>query len=753
MWCLALCLALTDVHFESAGKLPPFSQFGVDLEAPGALQRVAAEVSYRGEIILVCGDAAPTASSANGLNTVLQFYSLRLQHVLYISDSRSSCERLQGVIPSLACVWSSRINATKPKNGGLCVQLYWGYAFYFYDLRKHYIARLAVELGLNVLQTDTDVVWLANPYPALKQVFANVQLVAMQDRPMVNAGVFYAQNVERGDGAAWSLEELARRIHLFILKPEAVGHYVKWAQPPFYANVDEQTLMNDCIRSSIANVTSYAQATAGWEVKKHRTGTLKNRSFAWKATAEYKLLGYLSKAVGARGRRLSLPKAVKLDELCGQPTVDSAGTVYPLHAVGSSSPPRARLAVGGSWLFMSLPSSMSAAALRRCHADAPRRQPFVMGHLAAIRTGPWSRRALVRAYGWWQADADLLLARQMGWRRRRGALALHPPVGGGLPALASGIRSQAQLDTLAANLLLLGLVLQRRAVIPEVLCRLVSGGAARKGFGVRPVGARRRRDGAAVCAWAAPRECWRVEYLTPLEMEAEMASDAARRAAGRRLAANASGGARSYVPAGEYSPAELRGLAASIERRAARLDGSAHTPLALRPRKRLSSRTKSGKGWAGRSSGARCDELGRQVMHLLEPATSRASALTNAAGVPHNASVALLRRRLRELVCDRSALLGVLPSQASRATDSASANISNGFPTPQTASTSGKQDRQAAQLVRVLASVPLSYQAAAIQRWLSQTRYTNASAVDMQREETDLKCIEHLLKPAAIPTT
>jgi hypothetical protein len=31
------------------------------------------------------------------------------------------------------------------------------------------------------------------------------------------------------------------------------------SQAPFYANVDEQTLMNDCARSAIANVTSYAQ--------------------------------------------------------------------------------------------------------------------------------------------------------------------------------------------------------------------------------------------------------------------------------------------------------------------------------------------------------------------------------------------------------------------------------------------------------------------------------------------------------------
>ena len=78
---------------------------------------------------MVCGDAAPTASSANGLNTVLQFYALRLHHVLYISDSAASCARLREALPSLACVWSSRIKSTKPENGGLCVKLYWGVRF------------------------------------------------------------------------------------------------------------------------------------------------------------------------------------------------------------------------------------------------------------------------------------------------------------------------------------------------------------------------------------------------------------------------------------------------------------------------------------------------------------------------------------------------------------------------------------------------------------------------------------------------
>eukprot|EP00966_Prymnesium_polylepis_P280861 6489590-Prymnesium_polylepis.1 len=65
--------------------------------------------------------------------------------------------------------------------------------FYFYDVRKHYVARLAADLGYNVLQTDTDVVWFANPYPALKAF--GPSLVAMYDAPLINAGIFYAQNV------------------------------------------------------------------------------------------------------------------------------------------------------------------------------------------------------------------------------------------------------------------------------------------------------------------------------------------------------------------------------------------------------------------------------------------------------------------------------------------------------------------------------------------------------------------------------
>jgi len=173
---LLLTATLADDCYESAGRLPPFTLLGADLEAPGVLRQVVDQVAFRRELIIACGDGTAGASSSTALNTVLQLHALRLHHVLFISDSNASCYGLRAALPSLACVWSSRLPTTKPPNAGIAVELYWSYAFYFYDIRKHYLAELTIELGVNVLQTDTDTMWLANPYPTLKRVFGGQQV-------------------------------------------------------------------------------------------------------------------------------------------------------------------------------------------------------------------------------------------------------------------------------------------------------------------------------------------------------------------------------------------------------------------------------------------------------------------------------------------------------------------------------------------------------------------------------------------------
>ena len=745
--------------YESAGKLPTFTYHGQDLEAPGVFEAVVKQVSYRGEIILVCGDAKPTASSANGLNTLMQLRALQLHHVLYLSDSAASCAALRHAMPEVACVWSSRIPATKPKVGGLCVQLYWGYAFYFYDLRKHYLARMAIEMSINVLQTDTDVVWLANPYPALKRVFGNQQIIGMSDRPMINAGVFYAQNVARGDGASWVLRELARRIHTFILRPSAVKDYVPWAQPPFYANVDEQTLMNDCVRSSIANVTSFAQATAGWEVKKHRTGTVMNKSFSWKATPEYRLTQWLNRVVPRTGSKVHLPSGVPLEQLCGTPTMKSAGIAYPLHYVGSSAPPRpSALTIGPMWLFMHLPSSFSAGSIRKCRAvgnatqalaeaanpggwnaaDAERAakpwhrrpQPFIMAHLAGVRTGAWSRRALMRAYGWWHAGADELIARQLGWNQRpNGTLVLLPHERSAMERHAlvgAAVTSQARLDVLVANLLLVGVLSGRRAVLPEVPCSLGAGVAPHRGYGTRPVGARAALQAEPSCAWVPPKECWGAEYTTQLEHEREMWE----------------GGVTS-------SPKAVgKAWATGRDRR---LSVAAAQPSGGSERRRSARHLLGGGGKAGGGGGSECEEAGRLLVHGLTLAASRAST--------RNATLLVLRRRLKELACDTRPLVPVLP--IANGVASGGPTLGGGAGGIGNAGGTGVKARRRlsqAALLELLARAPLMRHplrqlhlaAGSIDAPSTDRTPTTLSNVTLARVRREATCIEALYKHASL---
>ena len=297
--------------FESAGKLGEFTAFGSDLNLPGALEKAAAQISYRNEIILVCGDGSAYASPT-ALNTVLQFYAMRLRHVLYVSDSRDSCLRLQRVVPSLACGWSSVINTSKPTHGSVLVKKWWDMRFYFYNVRKHMLSRLAGDLGYNVLQTDTDVAWFANPYPALKaEPLASHQLVIQPDLPLANAGVLYAQHIRSTDPAAWVLRETVERVRTFSFHPEAVQQIVPWARPPFFSNADEQSILNDVLTSAITAQPCYLFSTAILEFK--YGGARRNRTMKWEHTPESKARPQLMGAVHARNRRLTftMPSMVR----------------------------------------------------------------------------------------------------------------------------------------------------------------------------------------------------------------------------------------------------------------------------------------------------------------------------------------------------------------------------------------------------------------------------------------------------------
>ena len=427
--------------------------------------------------------------------------------------------------------------------------------------------------------------------------------------------------------------------------------------------------MNDCVRSSIANVVSFAQATAGWEVKRHRTGTLMNKSFAWKKTAEYRLVRWLDRVVPAAGRHAPLRDVVRVREVCSAPKAKSAGTVFPLHAVGSRGEAVATLTIAPQWLFMHLPSSFAASAIRSCRnasaAAHPTAAPFIMGHLAGVRTGAWSRRALVRAYGWWHPAADRLIARQLGWGRSGArALTLVAPGTDALTLIGEVVRTQRQLDVLVANLLVVGGLINRRVVVPEVPCGIFPANSARRGYGTRPVAAR-SAPGPQTCAWMPPKSCWTVEYTTLLEFEREAASKA---------------------------PANSRRLA--------RL-ASAESPP--------------------------CDEAARQVAHALTPAALRGGAGSHPnAASPRNGSTLALRRRLRELTCDTSPTLPLLPSLAAPGLAHAVAAANSSRPT---------RPRHRWQLLELLTRTPLLHQHTS--RQLLPTGFWN-------RLQNSLKCAQAL---------
>ncbi len=511
--------------YESHGRLPPFTEFGADVAQPGVLRRVVSQVAYQGEIILLCGDGSAYASPT-ALNTVMQFYALRLRHVLFVSDSRQSCEALRRGLPSLRCVYTSRVPRTKPQNGGGCVKRFWDMRFYFYDVRKHLLMLLAVEHGLNVLQSDTDVSWFANPYPRLKAgENARAGIIAQWDAPFVNAGVLYVQHVQRDDAAAWVLTELHRRIDEFMHHPEAVPRYVRWALPPYFSNSDEQTLLNDVLISAMTNTSCYIWSTAYFEAKYGGAG--RGRSFAgWPSTPEGRLQPRLkaqaegSKIPGTTLHRLVSPRGGLPSAFKRAP---SALFSHYLHLMKDFVADPARHAHGHRFASRQAAVRMQAVAAAAATEGRPASfstlsvMPSVMVHLAGIRTGAWARRALMRAHGWWHPESDRLAAIELGWGRRAGLLRASES---GVVAAAS----RSHIDVLMGNMMLLGLLTDRTPVVPETRCtfaptpRSCADGCAVDSTRTAP----RLSDSGAEslrCGWVAPKRCWRTEMVTELEFE------------------------------------------------------------------------------------------------------------------------------------------------------------------------------------------------------------------------------------------
>ena len=427
---------------------------GGDLDDEGTLARVIPSAASGDEVMLLCVGGA--GAMRGGANLVLNLAALGLRHMLLFAPERRICEGIWEVLPKVACVWQpSAFRRERPLSLYNHGQRLFGMrefnpvALNMFKARKLLLERLVLSHRLNVLHLDADVVAFANPYPVFKGPLARHALIFQSDGPFANAGVFYVQHVARGDGAAWVLQELNRRIDRFTNRPASVTELPNsaWSAPPHFANADEQANLNDVLASSLLARLTYTAGVEFYEARFKRqfaprrcngghagvrlvaSGDAECRSVfearkrmedaRWTARmvhhdtrqakgtmrAERRLraadeaLTHLCSArewVGASSGELRVPG----DASAGRTSVYLAPQALFAHFPYGSFFPARRQCHGSAWAW----GSYSADERRMCAPEY--RVPALLVHMAGLRQEQWGRRALIRALGAWFPAAD-----------------------------------------------------------------------------------------------------------------------------------------------------------------------------------------------------------------------------------------------------------------------------------------------------------------------------------------------------------
>lgn len=276
MNCRACCgglLALVLLTWaQDASRLVPAP---ADLEERSALEKLVAwAAASAGELVLVSADdkGVPAASW-----TVLQLRAIGYQNgiLLHVAEPTVCGARVRA-LRDVSCAWSSwapggRWHRRIPLRHRLFVS------------RKRLLYRLAVEGGLSVLQTDSDTVWFANPFPLLGAPPLRAYAIVLQeDSPWANGGVLYVRGrlAAPGTPAASMLRELVRALDTFSRPLPELNASVR-AILPWLGRVDErkgwmdeQNHLNDALMSSVLGrrvwVTSVLKS-AMLPIRRHAT--------------------------------------------------------------------------------------------------------------------------------------------------------------------------------------------------------------------------------------------------------------------------------------------------------------------------------------------------------------------------------------------------------------------------------------------------------------------------------------------------
>lgn len=228
-----------------------------DIESPGVLYSVASRVAPAREITILftAGDVISLRMTNIALLQMRTFDS----PVLVITARAKHCETLN----TTACAWSSRVLKHAPARS-VSLDKFWDGRFRFYAAKKSYLAQLT-RLGFSVFQADSDAIWMRDPWPVFRRLPEACRITVQADGPIANAGMIFTR--PGSSASQMLLDDVAWRIQVFQNRPSIIAEVVKFAREPFYANSDDQSILNDAIQSAVLGAPRFLGSQARFEAK------------------------------------------------------------------------------------------------------------------------------------------------------------------------------------------------------------------------------------------------------------------------------------------------------------------------------------------------------------------------------------------------------------------------------------------------------------------------------------------------------
>ncbi|KAK3287926.1 hypothetical protein CYMTET_4580 [Cymbomonas tetramitiformis] len=474
-----------ETEFLSLGKMPPPLP-PMDLETPGNLRTALANTAYKGEVIFMVSNRGHAHLA---VNMVLNLRFLGMDHALLVADTAELCQELGEHVENLGCHFSSQMTR-EPVEGRKTSA-----SFKIWTMRKQYIGRI-VGLGYNVFQTDTDVVWWLNPYPALKSMFRDKNIVMQNEGslcPGANGGVLYSQNVTVGGPAHWTLGEIPRRVlelsehpeRLQIVAPEAFAEGISTRSHKIMLGgamkvTDEQDMLNDVMASAFqgelvrffSTRVFILEQIVPWELRLDPVGRDEIR-MSWMERHNLNLKWEVSRPE---------PEEFGMfpDGMCTTKSKQRFVQYRQLHQVAGLEVHNATeyAAAAPQWLFGGQ-SSIRALTRLGCLKDLPPRTSWqerlplkeaIVHHL--VGPAHESRELLMRALGAWHYyPVDLLKNMFPLDGSRVLGLAAMPPEGLAFNGTAEDVKEK--IFRLLRRLMLIAAVADRLPVAPVFSCQVI----------------------------------------------------------------------------------------------------------------------------------------------------------------------------------------------------------------------------------------------------------------------------------------